>query len=65
MHEGVVTSVRPVVGDTELFPITVSSHHGSMLSPYLVALVMDDLTSNMQDEVIMMHALSRQYFLSG
>ena len=46
-----MTTVRTVVGETNDFPITVGLHHGSALSPYLFALVMDELTRHMQDEV--------------
>ena len=51
MYEGVVTTIRSSVGETNEFPITVGLHQGSTLSPYLFALVMDELTRNIQDEV--------------
>ncbi|KAJ7957409.1 Retrovirus-related Pol polyprotein LINE-1 [Quillaja saponaria] len=49
MYEGVLTRVRTVDGMTGEFPITIGVHQGSSLSPYLFALVMDELTYNIQD----------------
>ena len=51
MYEGVRTYIRSPAGDTGEFPITVGLHQGSALSPYLFALVMDEITRNIQDEV--------------
>ena len=51
MYSGAMTTVRTVVGQTNNFPITVGLHQGSAISPYLFALVMDELTRHMQDEV--------------
>ena len=39
-----VTSVRTSNGDTDDFPIRIELHQGSALSPYLFALVMDEVT---------------------
>ena len=47
-YKGVVTSVRI---STSKFPIPIGLHQGSSLSPYLFALVMDDLTKLIQKEV--------------
>ena len=52
MYEGVVTTIRSPAGETNEFPITVGLHQGSTLSPYLFALVMDELTRNIQDDVL-------------
>ena len=52
MYEGVVTSVRTVGGDTRDFPITVGLHQGSALSPYLFALIMDEVTRSIQDDIL-------------
>ncbi|KAJ7942760.1 Retrovirus-related Pol polyprotein LINE-1 [Quillaja saponaria] len=49
MYEGVLTRVRTIDGMTGEFPITIGVHQGSSLSPYLFALVMDELTYNIQD----------------
>ena len=46
-----MTTVRTVVGKTNGFPITVGLHQGSALSSYLFALVMDELTRHIQDEI--------------
>ncbi|XP_065864081.1 uncharacterized protein [Euphorbia lathyris] len=51
MYEGVCTSVRTSVGKTEEFPITIGVHQGSALSPFLCDIVMDELTSSLQDGI--------------
>ncbi|KAM2590328.1 hypothetical protein TB2_042878 [Malus domestica] len=51
MYEGAKTAVRTHEGQTESFPITVGLHQGSSLSPYLFALVMDELTRHIQDDI--------------
>ena len=40
----VTTFVRTCDGDTTDFPINIGLHQGSALSPYLFALVMDEIT---------------------
>ncbi|KAE8700250.1 hypothetical protein F3Y22_tig00110557pilonHSYRG00102 [Hibiscus syriacus] len=37
------TYVRTTVGDTEAFPVEIRLHLGSALSPYIFALIMDDI----------------------
>jgi hypothetical protein len=44
MYDNVVTSVRTSDGDTNDFLINIGLHQGSTLSPYLFALVMDEVT---------------------
>jgi hypothetical protein len=44
MYDNVVTSVQTNDGDTNDFPINIGLHQGSALSPYLFALVMDEVT---------------------
>ena len=51
MYEGVSTSVRTSVGETEKFPITLAVHQGFALSPFLFAIVMDELTRSIQDGI--------------
>ena len=51
MYKGVSTSMRTSVGKTEEFPITIGVHQGSALSPFLFAIVMDELTRSIQDGI--------------
>jgi hypothetical protein len=44
----VVTSVRTSDGDTNNFPINIGLHQGSALTTYLFALVMDEVTREIQ-----------------
>ena len=44
MYNNVVISVRTSDGDTNDFSIRIGLHQGSALSPYLFALVMDEVT---------------------
>jgi hypothetical protein len=48
MYDNVVTSVRTSDGDTNDFSINIGLHQGSALSPYLFALVMDEVTRDIQ-----------------
>jgi hypothetical protein len=48
MYDNVVTSVRTSDGDTNDFPINIGLHQGSVLSPYLFTLVMDEVTRDIQ-----------------
>ena len=51
MYDGVTTCVKACDGTSSYFPITVGLHQGSALSPYLFALIMDELTKDIQEEV--------------
>ena len=51
MYDDAMTTVRTSAGESSEFSITVGLHQGSTLSPYLFALVMDELTGQIQDEV--------------
>ena len=51
MYDHVVTSVRTSDGDTDDFPIKIGLHQGSALSPYLFALVMDEVTRDIQGDI--------------
>jgi hypothetical protein len=51
MYRGVVTCVRTCDGDTSDFPIKIVLHQGSALSPYLFALVMDEITIDIQGDI--------------
>jgi hypothetical protein len=48
MYDNVMTSVRTNDGDTNDFSINIGLHQGSALSPYLFALVMDEVTRDIQ-----------------
>jgi hypothetical protein len=48
MYNNVMTSVRTSDGDTNDFLINIELHQGSVLSPYLFALVMDEVTRDIQ-----------------
>ena len=50
MYNNVVTSVQTTDGDTDDFPIRIRLHQGSALSTYLFALVMDQVTRNIQED---------------
>ena len=51
MYDGVVTNVRICGRITSDFSITIRLHQGSALSPFLFAIVMDELTRAIQDEI--------------
>jgi hypothetical protein len=51
MYKDVVTCVCTFGGDTSDFPIKIGLHQGSALSPYLFALVMDEVTRDIQDSI--------------
>jgi hypothetical protein len=48
VYDNVVTSVRISDRDTNNFPINIGLHQGSALSPYLFALVMDEVIRDIQ-----------------
>jgi hypothetical protein len=48
MYNNVVISIWTSDGDTNDFPINIELHQGSALSPYLFALVMDEVTRDIQ-----------------
>ena len=49
MYNNVV--VRTSDGDTDDFPIRIGLHQGSALSPYLFALVIDEVTRDIQGDI--------------
>ena len=51
MYRDVSTTVRTCGGLTKDFPITIGLHQGSALSPFLFALVIDEVTRSIQDEI--------------
>jgi hypothetical protein len=48
MYDNVVTSVRTSNRDINDFSINIGLHQGSTLTPYLIALVMDEVTIDIQ-----------------
>ena len=48
MYKNTMTFVRTCGGDTTDFPINIGLHQGLALSPYLFALVMDEVTRDIQ-----------------
>jgi hypothetical protein len=51
MYDKVVTSVRTTDGDTNVFPINIGLNQGSALSHYLFALVIDEVTRDIQGDI--------------
>jgi hypothetical protein len=48
MYDNVVTNVQTSDRDTHDFSINIELHQGSAMSPYLFALLMDEVTRNIQ-----------------
>ena len=51
MYDRVVTNIRSCGGITSDFSITIRLHQETVLSPFLFAIVMDELTRAIQDEI--------------
>ena len=51
MYKDATTFVQTCDGDTTDFPIHIGLHQGSVLSPYLFALVMDEVTRDIQGDI--------------
>ena len=51
MYKDATTFVRICDGDNTDFPINIGIHQGSALSPYLFALVLDEVTRDIQGEI--------------
>ena len=51
MYDKAITIVKTIIGETSEFLITVGLHQGYVLSPYLFALVMDELTKHIQADI--------------
>jgi hypothetical protein len=48
MYDNIVIIIQISDRDTNDFPINIGLHQGSALSPYLFALVMDEITRDIQ-----------------
>ena len=55
MYNNVVTSVQTNDGNTNYFPIKIGLHQESDLSSYFFALVMDEVTKNIQWDIPLMY----------
>lgn len=62
MYERVVTIVRTISRDTREFPATIGSHQRSTLSSHLFALIMEELTTHVQDEVLYYVSFADEYW---
>ncbi|GJX06084.1 retrovirus-related pol polyprotein LINE-1 [Tanacetum coccineum] len=51
MYDGAKTRVRSSVGNTEFFSVEVGLHQGSAISPYLFALILDELSRGIQENI--------------
>jgi hypothetical protein len=51
MYDNVVISVQTSNGNTNDFPINIGLHQGSALSPYLFALMIDEVTRDIQCDI--------------
>ncbi|GKA70278.1 ataxia telangiectasia mutated family protein [Tanacetum coccineum] len=51
MYEGARIFMRNPTGNTEYFPVVVGLHQGSAISPYLFALILDELTRGIQKSI--------------
>ncbi|GJW75403.1 putative pre-mRNA-processing factor 6-like [Tanacetum coccineum] len=51
MYEGARTCVRTPTGNSEYFPVDVGLHQGSAISPYLFALILDELSRGIQESI--------------
>ena len=51
MYKGAVMSVRATCGETGEFPMTIGFYRRTTLSLYLFALIMDESTTHIQEDV--------------
>ncbi|GJV26192.1 retrovirus-related pol polyprotein LINE-1 [Tanacetum coccineum] len=51
MYDGAKTRIRTSIGYTEFFPVDVGLHQGSAISPYLFALILDELSRGIQKDI--------------
>nr|GEW05494.1 hypothetical protein [Tanacetum cinerariifolium] len=51
MYDGAKTRVQSSIRNTEFFPVDVGLHQGSAISPYLFALIIDELSREIQEDI--------------
>nr|GEY30296.1 retrovirus-related Pol polyprotein LINE-1 [Tanacetum cinerariifolium] len=51
MYNGAKTHVRTSIRSIEFFPVDVGLHQGSTISPYLFALILDELSRGIQEDI--------------
>ncbi len=51
MYDRATTIVRIMEGDTRDFTISIGLHQGSVVSPYLSTLVLDELTKHIHESI--------------
>ncbi|GJV07035.1 ataxia telangiectasia mutated family protein [Tanacetum coccineum] len=51
MYNGAKTHVRTSIGNIEFFLVEVGLHHGSAISPYIFALILDELSRRIQEDI--------------
>ncbi|GJY91547.1 retrovirus-related pol polyprotein LINE-1 [Tanacetum coccineum] len=51
MYAGARTCVRTLTGNSEYFLVDVGLHQGSAISPYLFALILDELPMGIQESI--------------
>nr|GEV44479.1 chaperone protein DnaJ [Tanacetum cinerariifolium] len=51
MYDGVKTRARTSIENTEFFLVDVGLHQGSAISPYLFALILDELSKEIQEDI--------------
>ncbi|GKA93347.1 ataxia telangiectasia mutated family protein [Tanacetum coccineum] len=51
MYDGVKTRVRTIIGNMKFFPIEVGLHQELIISPYLFALILDELSRGIQEDI--------------
>ncbi|GKC71120.1 retrovirus-related pol polyprotein LINE-1 [Tanacetum coccineum] len=52
MYNGAKTRVQTLIGNTEFFSVEVGLHQGSAISPYLFALILDELSRGIQKDIL-------------
>ncbi|GJY19484.1 retrovirus-related pol polyprotein LINE-1 [Tanacetum coccineum] len=54
MYEGARTCVRTPTGNTKYFPVDVGLHQGLAISPYLFALILDELKGDSREHTLVL-----------